>query len=54
MNEQGLGDDIRDCEHSCIRLIDTELMELIKFVLICEAGARRKDCIDAAIKYGTS
>jgi hypothetical protein len=54
MNEQGLGDDIRDREHSCIRSVDTELMELIEFVWICEAGASREDRIDAAIKYGTS
>jgi hypothetical protein len=54
MKEQGLGDDIRDCEHSCIRLVDRELTELSEFVWTCEAAARREDRIDAAIKYGTS
>ena len=52
MNEQNLGDDIRDCGPSFIRPLDAELTVLIEFVWACEIAARREARVDAAIRFG--
>jgi hypothetical protein len=53
MSDLNRQQEIRGNQASPIPGLDAQLVELIEFIWVCEAAARRDDRIDSAIKYGS-